>query len=119
VCISTFLIHIGSGPIQRPVGLTPKSDNSLPASESVGAKTVRYSAICPRGLTPYINRANFTVLLLHLLELGLHSQYIETDFLMFVPYSFTNIFKAKTFYFENVLIEIVKLIRIFIGNEKI
>jgi hypothetical protein len=85
----------------------------------VGARAVPYSSICLRGLMPYINRVNFTFLLLHLLELGLHSQYIETDFLVFVPYSFTNVFKAKTLHFENLLIEIFKLIRLFIENEKI
>jgi len=64
----------------------------------------------------YTNRENFTVLLLPLLELGLNSQYIRTDILLFVLYFYTYIFTTKTFYFENILFEILRLIRLFIEN---
>ena len=40
-------------PIQRPAGLAPKSDNTLSANKSVGARAVTYAGIYLRGLMPY------------------------------------------------------------------
>ena len=116
VCISIFRIHIGYGAHPSSSTLVLYSDNSPPATESVGARAVSYSSICLRGLMSYTNRENFTVLLLPLLELGLNSQYIRTDILLFVLYFYTYIFTTKTFYFENILFEILRLIRLFIEN---
>jgi len=75
VCISIFRIHIGSGAHPSSSKLALNSDNSPPATESVGARAVSYTATCLRGLMRYTNRENFTVLLLHLLERSLHSHY--------------------------------------------
>lgn len=82
MCISIFRIHIGSGAHPSSSKLVLNSDNSPPATESVGARAVSYPAICLRGLVRYTNTANFTVLLLHLLERILHFHYIDTNILV-------------------------------------
>jgi hypothetical protein len=94
-----------------------KSEDSLPANESVGSRAIPYAGVCLGGLIPYTYKQS------EFYRSFVEFTWAESTFsvyrdIMFVPYLFTNIFKVKTFYFENFLSEIFKLIRLFIVNEK-